>query len=161
MKRTTRKVVVAALVGGMLAGTVAMAAWVATGTGTGSAMAITATDLVVSDGTASPDLYPGFTDGDLYLSVENPNPYDVTVTTIEPDLLGTVSSDGGVDCQGADTGVVLDAGQTTLPVAVDIAAGATESFTVEDVVTMTNDSDDSCQGATFSIPVTVTGASNA
>jgi hypothetical protein len=160
MKRTTRRVVVAALVGGMLAGTVAMAAWVATGTGTGSAQAITATDLVVTDGTASPDLYPGFTDGDLYLDVENPNPYDVTVTTVEQ-AVGIVTSDAGAACEDADTGVSLDPGAIVLPVPVDIAAGDTESFTVADVVNMTNASVDACQGATFSIPVTVTGESDA
>jgi hypothetical protein len=160
MKRTTRRVVVAALVGGMLAGTVAMAAWVATGTGTGSAQAITATDLVVTDGTASPDLYPGFTDGDLYLDVENPNPYDVTVTTVEQ-AVGIVTSDAGAACEDADTGVSLDPGAIVLPVPVDIAAGDTESFTVADVVNMTNASVDACQSATFSIPVTVTGESDA
>lgn len=157
--RTTRKtLVVVALVGGMLAGGVALAAWLATGTGTGAAKAVTAETLVVADGTASADLYPGMADGDLYLTVENTNDYPVAITAVET-AAGSITSDAGLDCQGADTGVSLDAGSIEL--SETVAANSTISFTVPDVVNMSNASDDSCQGAAFSIPVTVSGASDA
>jgi hypothetical protein len=160
LRSARRTTIVAMFVGGMLAGSVALAAWVATGTGTGSAKAISAVPLVVVNGTASADLYPGFTDGDLYLGVTNPNAYPVKITSVAQ-AAGSVSSDKGVACQGAGTGVSLDVGSIVLPAPVSIAAGATVPFTVVNVVNMTNASDDSCQGATFTIPVTVTGASDA
>jgi hypothetical protein len=159
--RPARKTfVVAALVGGMLAGSVALAAWLASGTGTGSAKAVNAENLVVTDGTASADLYPGMANGDLFLTVQNTNDYPVRITSIQA-AAGDVTSTAGASCEGATTGVSLDGGQITLPAPQDVGANSSISFTVADVVNMTNASDTSCQGATFSIPVTVTGASNA
>lgn len=158
LRSTRRTVVVAALVGGMLAGSVALASWLATGTGTGAAKAVTADSLVVTNGTASADLYPGMADGDLYLTVQNTNDYPIAITAVEA-AAGSVTSDAGVNCQGANTGVSLDAG--SIAVTESVAANATVSFTVADIVNMSNASDTSCQGATFTIPVTVSGASDA
>jgi hypothetical protein len=42
---------------------------------------------------------------------------------------------------------------------VNIAAGGSTTTTLTGVMAMSNASDDSCQGATFTVPVTVTGAS--
>jgi hypothetical protein len=67
-----------------------------------------------------------------------------------------ISSDKGAACNAA-TGVTF-ADQTGL--ALDIAAGATTTFPLR-AVSMSNASDNSCQGATFTIPVEVTGASSA
>jgi hypothetical protein len=44
--------------------------------------------------------------------------------------------------------------------ALDVAAGATSTFTLSGAVSMSNASDNTCQGAIFTIPVDVTGASN-
>lgn len=159
--RSARKtVVVAALVGGMLAGSVALAAWLASGTGSGSAKAVNAENLVVTNGTASADLYPGMANGDLFLTVENTNDYPVRITSVQA-AAGDVTSTAGATCEGATTGVSLDGGTITLPTPEDVGANSTISFTVVDVVNMSNASDTSCQGATFTIPVTVSGASNA
>src|SRR5688500_4902218 len=59
---------------------VAFASWVATGSGRGSAKAATATvSAVTTDPSgAVADLYPGFTGGDLYFKITNPNPYAVS-----------------------------------------------------------------------------------
>ena len=67
-----------------------------------------------------------------------------------------VTSDKGVACN-ASTGVTFT-DQTGL--ALDVAGGATSTFTLSGAVSMTNASDNSCQGAIFTIPVDVTGASN-
>jgi hypothetical protein len=45
--------------------------------------------------------------------------------------------------------------------ALDVAAGATTTLTLANAISMSNASDNSCQGAVFTIPVNVTGASNA
>jgi len=44
--------------------------------------------------------------------------------------------------------------------ALDLAAGATTTFSLANAVSMSNASDNTCQGAIFTIPVDVTGASN-
>jgi hypothetical protein len=159
LRSARRTTIVAMFVGAMLAGSVALAAWVATGTGTGSAKAVNAEPLVVTNGTASADLYPGMANGDLFLTVQNTNDYPVRITSIQQAAGSVTSTDPA--CVGAATGVALDGGTLTLPSPQDVAANSTASFTVADVVNMTNASDDSCQGETFTIPVTVSGASNA
>jgi hypothetical protein len=148
--------IVIALTGSMLTASIALAAWVATGTGTGAAKAGTAVSLTVANGTAAGDLYPGFTDGDLYFEVTNPNPYDVEVTAVEY-AGGAITGAGGIGTC-TTTGVTMDAGSIAIG-PTTVAAGATVPFTVADVINMDNTSDNGCQDATFTIPVTVTGAS--
>ena len=48
---------------------------------------------------------------------------------------------------------------TPLAVTITVPAGGSTSTTVAGVVSMDNSSDNSCQGATFTVPVTVSGAS--
>jgi hypothetical protein len=66
---------------------VGVALWTASGSGSGAAKARTALDLVVTSGAAVGDLYPGAS-GKVYLSVENPNPYAVTLTggSVTPEI---------------------------------------------------------------------------
>ncbi len=143
------------LAGAMLAASVATAAWLASGTGTGAAEAITATDLTVDPGTTSPDLYPGFSNGDLYVVINNPNPYAVTVTEIAA-AAGSVTSDSAA-CDAGGNEVSLDA---STAVSIDVPAAGSTSTTVANIVSMGLNSDDACQGATFSIRVDVTGAND-
>ena len=134
------------------------AAWSTTGSGNGYAKAGTASALTIGDASASTtaDLYPGGT-GAVKLKVTNPNPFPVRITTVTKQTGGTITSDKGAACN-ASTGVTFT-DQTGL--ALDVAAGATSTFTLSGAVSMTNASDNTCQGAIFTIPVDVTGASNA
>jgi hypothetical protein len=134
------------------------AAWSTTGSGNGYAKAGTASALTIGDASASTtaDLYPGGT-GAVKLKVTNPNPFPVRITTVAKQTGGTITSDKGAACN-ASTGVTF-IDQTGL--ALDVAAGATSTFTLSGAVSMTNASDNTCQGAIFTIPVDVTGASNA
>lgn len=145
--------VLLALVGvGGLGGT-AHAFWAASGTGSGAAQAGVAQLLTTSATTVSGDLlYPGAT-ADVSLAVDNPNPFPVTITSIVGS--GAITSDTGPACDAA-TGVVF-----TDPPSPSLAVGASSSatFTLTGAVAMDNSSDDSCQGATFTIPVVLTGAS--
>ena len=149
-------VVVAVVIGLMATGAI-YAAWNTSGSGNGYAKAGTASALTIGDASASTtaDLYPGST-GSVKLKVTNPNPFAVRITTVAKQTGGTITSDKGAACNGS-TGVTFT-DQTGL--ALDLAAGATNTFTLTGAVAMSNASDNSCQGALFTIPVDVTGASN-
>jgi hypothetical protein len=135
---------------------IGIAAWSVGGSGNGSAKATSASSLTLADASAftSASLYPGAT-GDLKLRVTNPNSFPVRVTAVSGN--GTITSDKGAACDAA-TGVSL-ANQSGL--ALDVGAGATATLTVPNAVSMSNASDNSCQGAVFTVPVTLTAVSNA
>ena len=136
---------------------IVFAAWSTSGSGTGYAKAGTASALVIGDASASTtaDLYPGAT-GSVKLMVTNNNSFPVRVTSVSKQA-GAITSDKGAACNAA-TGVTLT-NQTGLT--LDLAANSTQTFTLANAVSMTNASDNTCQGAVFSIPVDVTGISNA
>jgi hypothetical protein len=157
--RLSRKVLIAlaAIIALVVTGGL-YAAWSTGGSGNGYAKATTASNLTIGDASASTtaDLYPGAT-GAVKLKVTNPNSFPVRITTVTLQSGGTITSDKGAACN-ASTGVSFT-NQTGL--ALDVAAGATQTFTLSGAVSMSNASDNSCQGAIFTIPVDVTGASNA
>ena len=145
-----RKIFVAGgVAAGLLASGVAFAAWTADGTGTGSAGATTAEALTTSVATASAELYPGGT-GDVKVTINNPNDYAVNVTSISGN--GTITDDKAA-C--TVTGVTF-ANQTGT---WNVAANGSSTVTLADAASMSNASDDGCQGAVFTIPVTLAGAS--
>ena len=135
---------------------VAYAAWTAGGSGSGYAKATTAQALSTIDvsATTPATLYPGAT-GDLKLEIDNPNPYPVRVTSVSG--AGTITSDKGAACD-ASTGVSF-ADQTGLT--LDVPGSSSATFTLSGAVSMSNASDNSCQGAVFTVPVSLSGASNA
>jgi hypothetical protein len=95
---------------------------------------------------------PG-SNGDVELTIENPNAFDVAVDTIVGN--GPVTS-GVIGC--TTTGVSFaDQNDVT---GMTIAAGATINVSLDDAVSMNNSSDNACQGATFNVPVTVSASSN-
>jgi hypothetical protein len=136
---------------------IGVAAWNISGSGNGSTKATTASAITLADATTftSADLYPGATGKDLKLRVTNPNSFPIRITTVSGN--GTITSDKGAACDAA-TGVTF-ANQSGLT--LDVGAGATATLTVAGSVSMSNLSDNSCQGAVFTVPVTVTGISNA
>ena len=138
----------------MVGGSVAFAAWTATGTGEGYAKATTAQALTTVDVSASTTatLYPGAT-GDVLIRIDNPNPYAVQVTDVAGS--GAITSDAGAGCD-ASTGLSFsDQSGLTL----NVPAGSAASFTLTGSASMSNASANSCQGAVFTIPVTLTGTS--
>ena len=156
--RIPRKVFVAlAAIVALVATGVIVAAWSTSGSGNGYAKAGTASALTIGDASAATvgDLYPGGT-GSVKLKVTNPNPFAVRITTVAKQTGGVITSDKDAACN-ASTGVTFT-DQTGL--ALDLAAGATTTFSLANAVSMSNASDNTCQGAIFTIPVDVTGASN-
>ena len=149
---------------GLFAAGIASAAWTATGDGAGYAKADTQDALTTADasGSTTAQLYPSAT-GDLVLLVDNTNPYQVKITSVVNKAASFISSSAGTACTDASgstnpTGVSF-ADQTGL--SINVPANANDHLvTLDDVVSMTNASANGCQGATFTIPVTITSESN-
>ncbi len=93
---------------------------------------------------------PGCT-ADLILRVKNPNTRPVTVYSVAAN--GAVTADAAhVGC--TTTGVSLVA--PTPPIGIAVAAGATQLVQLPNAARMTTASLSACQGATFTVPVTLT-----
>ena len=154
--RWFRRITAGSLLFGIIAVTaVAYAAWTASGSGQGYAKAGTAQLLTTVDvsATTPATLYPSGT-GNVLLRINNPNPYPVRVTTVNGN--GTITSDKGGACDAA-TGVTFT-NQSGLT--LDVPASSAATFTLTGAVAMSNASDNTCQGAVFTIPVSLSGASN-
>jgi hypothetical protein len=142
---------------------IAVAAWLTSGSGSGYAKAGTAQALSTLDASASTSatLYPGAS-GDVTLKVSNPNPFPVRVSGVS--LNGTnadIAADAGhASC--SPTGVSFTSpGSVSLDVpAKSGGTNGSATATLSGAVSMSNASADGCQGATFTIPVTLSGASN-
>jgi hypothetical protein len=133
------------------AASAAFAAWTVSGGGTGTATATSAQDLTTSVATTTAQLYPGITGANLYLTVNNPNPFPVAITSVNAN--GAAVPDGSHPAC-TTTGVSF----TTTAVTQTVPASGSLSFTAAGV-SMSNASSTGCQGATFTIPVTFTAAS--
>ena len=135
------------------------AAWTTNGSGSGYAKAGNSQALSTVDVSASTSasLYPG-TNGDVKLEISNPNSFAVRVTAVT--LNGTnanITADAGHS--GCTTTGVSFTDQTGL--SIDVPAGGTQTATLNGAASMSNASVNDCQGATFTIPVSLSGASNA
>ena len=154
----------------LFGGSVAVASWTATGTGQGSARAASVSGLIVTAGSPLGALYPlpadttpatGYgsgTVGSVSTTVANPNPFPVTITSA---TVGSVTSSplGGRTC-AAGSVLPTSSAPIALSPPVTLAAGsAPTAVTVPGALYMVSTAEDGCQGASFSVPVTVTGAS--
>jgi hypothetical protein len=153
LHRTVRRVVAGTLTTGViLTAGVAFAVWTAGGSGNGYAKAGTVGALTTVDASASTSaqLYPGGT-GDVVIKVSNPNSFPVTVTGVSGN--GTITSDAGATCN-ASTGVTFT---DTTGLSEVAAASTTTTITLANKASMSSSSVNACQGAIFTIPVTLTG----
>ncbi len=148
--RGRKALVVSLFTGLVLAAGIAFAAWTATGTGSGYAKATTAQPLTTVDVSAvtPATLYPGAT-GDVLLRISNPNPYDVVVTDVTGNGAITASDPG---CNVASVSFTDQTG-----LSLTVTAGNSATFTLAGAVQMSGAANDNCQGATFTIPVLLTG----
>jgi hypothetical protein len=150
-RQWVRRMIVGVGASGMLClcGGTAYGLWQAAGTGGASSTSGTAQNVTVGT-TITGTLSPGGPSRDLAVSITNPNAQAITVTAIA--LNGAVTAGGGVgSC--ATTGV-----NVALPSSISFAVPATSSrtYTATGAVTMSTASESGCQGATFTIPLTVT-----
>ena len=142
-------------------GGVVLASWLVPGNGQGYSKAASAQALTTSDvaATTTAQLYPGGS-GDVKVKIDNPNPFAVTVTKVEPN--GAVSSDqAGCTDVGGDptkaTGVSFST--QNLSSGNVVSANGSLTLTLTNAASMTNASVNACQGAVFTIPVTFTASS--
>jgi hypothetical protein len=135
------------------------AAWTTNGTGSGYAKAGSAQQLTTLDVSASTtaSLYPGVS-GNVLLKVNNPNPYPVRVTAVSLNGTNADIAPDGSHTSCTTTGVSFT-NQSALT--IDVAANSATQSTLTGAASMSNASVDGCQGATFTIPVSLTGTSNA
>lgn len=139
-----------------IGGIVAYAAWSATGSGSATVVAGHATDLGVADGSSSTLLYPNGS-GDLVAVITNSNPYNVAVTGVSG---GTITVDSGNS--GCNVGSVTFTAPTLTSSGIVVGGnGGTYTITLHNAMAMSNAANDSCQNATFTVPLTFTGASSA
>lgn len=137
----------------LVGATAAYAAWTTNGTGTASAKAGTASPLTTTAAAVTTNLlFPGGT-GDVKITINNPNPYNVRITQVAGS--GTITAAGGTGTC-TTTGVTF----TTQTGTYDVSANSSATFTLAGAAAMSTASQDGCQGATFTIPVALTGASN-
>lgn len=147
-----RTFVAMAIVGVIVTGGgIAAALWSANGSGPGQAKALSAQSLTVTAATGAADLYPGFTGGDVFFTITNPNPYPVTFTSM---TAGTVTSSNPAACPSTNVSVANASG-LSLAAAASSTSG-TQS--IANVVTMAAGAPDGCQGATFTINLTLSGS---
>jgi hypothetical protein len=137
---------------------VVFAVWSAQGGGSGRAQATTAVSATVTpvDCASTPecvDLYPGYTEGDVYFTITNPNPYEITFTGMTAGDI-TVDADHAADCPA--TSITVESPVTGLSL-VAPANSTTGELSIDDVVTMIAAAPDGCQGASFDIALTLTG----
>jgi len=172
--RTKKRVVTGVVAGFVLAGTAAFAVsfnWVATITGSGNAQAQTLSFVVTATVSPSPTstFYPGGPGAALTFTVQNTNPYPITVTGAVEHSGGAVSTSGGkgtctapggatfnatyvgMTGTGTGTGGLTVAGSGTITVTIGTTASTSTS-----AIALAADTADGCQGATYSVPLDVT-----
>ena len=139
------------------------AAWTTNGTGSATTKAGNASALSTVDASASTDatLYPGVS-GDVTLRISNPNAFPVRVTAVSlnGDNSNITADAGHSGC--SPTGVSFT-DQTGLTIDVPAKSGGTNgaaTATLTGAAAMSNASVNACQGATFTVPVTLTGSSS-
>lgn len=155
---TSKKLIVSGVVAAILVVSgVAYAAWTSTGVGAGRASSGSAVALTVNASTGTADLYPGFTQGDVYFTITNPNAYPVTFTTMT--LGSAITNTVPADATACPPTNVTATGATGLSLTVG-ANTTSGQLSIANVVSMSAAAPDGCQDKTFEIPLTLTGASS-
>ena len=157
-----RRVLRVAAAGATMVGVLAMAGtatarWTTSGSGSGTGataggLARLTTTAVTASGTA---LAPNGS-APLTLRVANPSNVAVTVTSVTLDGSRSITSTGAIGTCANPALSVSSSGWSGVTVP---ANGTSGTITIPGAVAMGAGADNGCQGATFTIPVTLTGTS--
>ena len=123
-----------------------------TGSGSGTASVTNLSAVTITSSTATPStaLLPG-TSADATFRITNPNSVSLTIVSVVAN--GSLSATGAVGCTGVNSAVTFS-DQSGLSILVP--ANATNyAIDLPSAVAMGSSSSNSCQGATFDIPVLV------
>ncbi len=158
-RRLRRSTIAMGIATGIIAtfvvGGAALAAWNVTGAGAGSAGAASAEVLEDVTVTIAVSLYPGLST-DATLAVTNPNPFPVRLLDIE---FGAVTVADAPGCDASNSQVTFTDITGVTDATYFIGADGSESFLLEDVVSMGSGAADLCQGASFSVDVVLNAES--
>jgi hypothetical protein len=139
-----------------LGGGVAYAYYGATGTGTGTALVGRPVTLRVTAETGAADLVPGGT-GAAYFTLTNQNTFGVTLNQVATGA--TVLSDNPGACPSTDISIDPALPYTFTP-AVTVGPDTTStSRSIANLVMLSGSAPSTCQGVTFSVTFTLSGAS--
>ena len=104
------------------------------------------------------DLYPGG-QGDLKFAVTNTNPFPIKVTSVALQSAVTpLAANAACATTGGAALVTANPVVLAAPSNETIAPTGTVVYTLDNALTLDVNANDSCQGATFQVPVTVTAA---
>jgi len=140
-------------VGVVATGGIAYASFSGTGSATGQAhtgsmQTITVTAFIGGDAPTS-KLYPGGPAADVMLRVNNPNSYSVKLVSVSAN--GSIIADAGHP--GCTTTGVTFTPQTSLTTLIPVGSSLVH---LSGAASMNTTSQNACQGATFTIPVSIT-----
>jgi hypothetical protein len=134
---------------------VASAVWTVGGSGSGAGGATVANNLTVTATTptgAAASLYPGGPAGAVYFTVNNPNPFAVTITGIQ---WGTPTSSDTTTC--ANSNISLDpAAPTSVSISIPANGSGTGGYSEPGVLDLAHTAPNGCEGVSFNVPMTVT-----
>jgi hypothetical protein len=135
----------------------AWAYWRITGSGTGSAKAGSAFELTLKGKSDdNKPLYPGGT-SNLTVTVTNENNFPIEITAVAAGAGKPTADEAHREGGCQTTGVVVS--QDVHRVSWIVQRNTIGVFTLSDGIKMTNQSDSTCQGATFTIPLKATAVS--
>jgi hypothetical protein len=153
----TRSILSAAAVAAIVVNAgAAWAYWKVTASETGGARSGTAVKLTLRGrADLNRPLTPGGT-GNLTVTLTNDNNFPITITSVSPGPGNAVADDEHRDAGCRDnTGVSLT--RTAFAVSLDVPKNTIGAFSIPDGLRMAASSDKACQGATFTVPVQVSG----
>jgi hypothetical protein len=148
----------ASLAVALVAGALAAYAWSATGSGSGTAKDRTAVPITVVADSGAADLYPGGSAGAIHFKLTNGNPYRVKLTAVAYGTPTVASAPNATSAQPCPDAAVKVDPAAPLTLSITLAPGDTGiAASVPGVLDLDPTAGDGCQGATFSVPITLTG----
>jgi hypothetical protein len=161
--RTPRRLLLASLpvILALSLGGVAYAYSSGSGGGTGSATTGTTVAVILSEGAAAGDLYPGG-QADVVVEMSNPNTFSVRVDSLVLDTGLGFNGFTASSCAAADAALSFTTPQTSdgapwdVPAKVDTTNG-TLTVTLRDALMMGAGAASDCQGSAFTVHVAAAG----
>lgn len=147
---------------GLIMTGVAFAYWTSGGSGSGQATAGTAATVTFASGTVTSTLFPGGT-ADVATLVTNPNPYAVLISGLSAGTITSGTGGNACDTNGnhVSFNVPTSYPSTTyrVPAKAGVSGGpAAFSIDIANGASMAINSDTTCQGKTFTIPLSGTAS---
>ncbi|MGA2529284.1 MAG: hypothetical protein ABSG36_09010 [Acidimicrobiales bacterium] len=151
---------IVALLLGLGAGS-AFAYFTTGGSGTGSSSTGNLLSLsLATAGTPTSPLLPGKS-GDVVFTATNPNKFSVSIVTVALQAGGSITPDAShLSCTTTDSLPVVTLTVPAGDLPVSIAPKATVTIDLANAAAMDLDATSSCQGASFTIPITITAQSS-